>query len=352
MDELNEFLQKYATIRNKKKEVLKKLLNLNFGRMKVKELKELSDIKIVGVDGGLIKKEFRGIGLILGRAVAVCFEHSGNKLKKVCYFPSKSPNPKIESVSNDVISESFGLYANLRREELELKTAIDAIKIFSPDVLIRDGSIVLYPASVPQKNSTAWPIYKNVLELTKELFTLCRDKWILLFGAVEDSRSKKFCSFLEKELSTKGKDLAKDLRDCKFSDCELLNNLLSLGEYTPPLPYSDAELPFLADLGDFSKDIFVSYLKAAKYDYPLRLDFLVNRAGELNNFVEKVNSIAYFLSKQNQNYAFPSVLIEADARAKLNGTALDFVKSALLKNHGIELLDFTFQELRRESRPF
>jgi uncharacterized membrane protein YheB (UPF0754 family) len=45
MDELNEFLQKYATIRNKKKEVLKKLLNLNFGRMKVKELKELSDIK-------------------------------------------------------------------------------------------------------------------------------------------------------------------------------------------------------------------------------------------------------------------------------------------------------------------
>ena len=51
----------------------------------------LNKIKICGVDGGFLKKEYHGAGLILRRAVASCFYYKDGQLEKNAYFPNNKP---------------------------------------------------------------------------------------------------------------------------------------------------------------------------------------------------------------------------------------------------------------------
>jgi hypothetical protein len=62
-------------------------------------LDALSDLIVVGVDGGLLKQELGGLDLILVRAIAVTFHYHGGKLDRAEYFPSEMPHPQLISVS-------------------------------------------------------------------------------------------------------------------------------------------------------------------------------------------------------------------------------------------------------------
>lgn len=320
----------------------------------------LDKIKICGVDGGLLKHQYHGAGLILRRAVAVCFEYADNKLQTTNYLPSKQPIPEAIAVGPEFSEHDFNLLANLKREEIEIKTAIEAIEQFAPDVLVRDGSIVLYPTSMPEKDSPAYEAYKTVVELAKELYKKCEEKKILLVGAVEDSRGKRYCSTLIEEAlprllkSDIKVELLGRINDCKnvlenTTDTLFLYNLLSVGERTAAAEYAhSSDLPILKDLEEFAKKIFVVYIKAAEFDRPLRLDFMSD-AEKLNETAEKAASIIFEISKQNRLYSFPSVLIEADGRAKLSESDIAAFKAALAEKLGRNPALF---ELRRELRPF
>src|SRR3990172_2926700 len=126
---------------------------------------DLHNLKICGVDGGLLKKEYHGAGLILRRAVAVCFTYSEGKLSETRYFPDRKPVPEPNAVGPEFSEADFNLLASLKREEIELKTAIEAIEEFSPDVMVRDGSIVLYPSNIPEKSSPVYEVYQRVISL-------------------------------------------------------------------------------------------------------------------------------------------------------------------------------------------
>jgi hypothetical protein len=321
---------------------------------------QLDDIKICGVDGGFLKKEYHGVGLILRRAVAVCFDYKDSKLTKAEYLPSKMPIPEVIVAGPEYSDTEFNLFANLCREEIELKTCIEAVEKFSPNVLIRDGSIVLYPSNLPEKSSRAYAKYKKVVLLVKELYHKCEEKNILLVGAVEDSKGKRYCNIIIQEAipallrANITVETLKRINDCKdvlenTTDTLFLYNLLNVGERTTVLDYSKtSDLPILKDLEEFSKKIFVTYIKAAEFDRPLRLDFL-SSFEKLDENAGKISAIVFEISKQNRMYSFPSILIEADARAKLSENDILYFKEALSEKLGRSpsLLD-----LRRELRPF
>ncbi|HKZ49576.1 MAG TPA: DNA double-strand break repair nuclease NurA [Candidatus Nanoarchaeia archaeon] len=321
---------------------------------------DLHNLKICGVDGGLLKKEYHGAGLILRRAVAVCFTYSEGKLSETRYFPDRKPMPEPIAVGPEFSEADFNLLASLKREEVELKTCLKAIGEFEPNVLVRDGSIVLYPSNLPEKTSQVYKVYQSVVKLVRELYKTCQEKNILLVGAVEDSRGKRYCNIILQEAVPallkaniniellRRIDANKDVLN-NTTDTLFLYNLLSTGERTAALDYSKtSELPILKDLEEFSKKLFVVYIKAAEFDRPLRLDFLSD-VEKLDETADKIAAIIYEISKLNRMYSYPSILIEADGRAKLEENDIFHFKAALAEKLGNNPALF---ELRRDLRPF
>ncbi len=318
----------------------------------------LDKIKICGVDGGFLKKEYHGINLLLRRAVAVCFSYENGMLKGADYYPSRKPVPEPVGIGSEFSEVEFGAMSNLKRSELELITALAAIKKFEPNVLVLDGSIVPYPSNQPDKDSKAYKAYLDIINLHKKLFEVCSKNKILLVGAVEDSKGKKYCNLLlEKALPNLLKtELSKELKDSVDNNKDILYNttdtlflfyLLNKGERTAAMPYAEENAPAVKDLGEYKKAIHATYIKAVEFDRPLRLDFLAPKDTE--EIAAKISSIIWAISRQNQAYAYPSVLIEADARAKLAENELQFFKASLNEKLGNNPSLF---ELRREMRPF
>ncbi|MCX6774920.1 MAG: DNA double-strand break repair nuclease NurA, partial [DPANN group archaeon] len=317
-------------------------------------------IKICGVDGGFLKKEYHGAGLMLRRAVAVCFEYIDGRLANAKYHPSKKPFPEPIVTGPEFSDYDFNILANLSREEVELKTCLEAIEQFSPNVLVRDGSIVLHPSSMPEQSSKAYGKYKEIISLVKELYRKCEEKHILLVGAVEDSKGKRYCNILMQEAipallkANITVETLKRINDCKdvlenTTDTLFLYNLLNVGERTAVSDYSKtSELPILKDLEEYARKLFVLYLKAAEFDRPLRIDFLADFE-KLDETAEKAAAIIFEISKQNRMYSYPSVLIEDDARAKLMEDDIFHFKAALAEKLGRDPMLF---DLRRDLRPF
>ena len=361
---LNDIARQLAELAKKRENLagcLRKTDNLGKTQFtsKIKVI-DLEKLKIVGVDGGFLKKEYHGVGFILRRAVATCFEYEKNKLKATNYFPSAKPVPEVTYTGPELSESEFSIFASLKREEIELQTAIRAIEQFNPDILIRDGSIVLYPSSMPEKSSPIYKTYLRVLDLFKELYATCEEKKILLCGAVEDSRGKRYCGLISDEAipalldSQIPDDLKKQIMQSvgiidNTTDTLFLYYLLNVGERTAAMDYSHStELPILKDLESYAHKIFAMYLKAVEFDRPLRIDFLSN-PDDLQETADKIASIVFAVSKQNRTYSYPNVLIEADARAKLTEVEIEHFKAAITEKLGRNPSLF---ELRRELRPF
>ena len=221
----------------------------------------------------------------------------------------------------------------------------DAVKKFKPDILIRDGSIVLHPSSIPLESSEVYKDYLKVTELFKLLYSECSKNDVLLAGAIEDSKGKRYCGYLLKNIIEKlldsGDEETKKTVAQNYKILENTNDTLFLyyflktGERVEPMTYNFKE-----------EKIYTVYIKSVDYDRPLRIDFFSDKE-KLNQNTKNITEIIYKISKHNRNYSYPSVLVEADARAKLTEVEIEHFKSALAEKLGNNP---TLLELRREGR--
>jgi phage shock protein PspC (stress-responsive transcriptional regulator) len=340
--------------RMKLAEILKKLEKIEFSEVaedkiisKVKK-DELKEIKIAGVDGGLAKESLHGIDLILLKAIAVIFGFKEGKLREVIYYPEPLPSP-VPNVIFDPFSElEFELNSNMQRQMIEVETAIETIKKFKPDLLLLDGSIVPHYVQRPESSSLLFQIYQQMIESYKKLFLTAEESKTILAGVIEDSRGTRLCEILNKSLG-----FLPEFREAKVllektKDTNLLAYALNYGERTFGFPYSSEpeKHPVLKEFGDTGKRIYSFYLKAAEFDRPIRVDFLASLNAK--EIVDKISSILLAICNSN-TYAFPSVLIEADLRARLSEREVEEFSLDLRNKLGnvAGLL-----ELRRKGRPF
>jgi len=281
----------------------------------------IGKIKICGVDGGFVSRQVSSSALIIRRAVATCFEYDGTKLINAEFFPQRRVEPEI--IFEPVEHSEFSIFSNLKRVEMEINTAIGAVEKFKPNILILDGSIVVHPSSVPNRDSKYHNLFLEVSQKIRELYKKCLENNVQLIGAVEDSHGRRFV-------------------DNEFmNDSNVLYHVLNEGEYVVPRRYSEnMDLPTLSEIGEYANQINTTYLKVGKYDKPLRVDFF-------GRDVEKVTSVIYTYSRITSDYSYPSVLIEADARAKLTDVEFKMVYGTIRDKLGINPLIF---ELRRDKR--
>lgn len=305
---------------------------------------KLLNKKIVAVDGGVSQNTYHGLDLILIKTIAVVCKYN-KTLENIEYYPSAFPTPKVIIFSDPFSEEDFIINSSLEREKEEISIAAESAKKFSPELVLLDGSVVPHSNNRPQKTSLLYKRYLEILETFKKLYSVCSDS-ILLAGCVEDSRARKFCEIVSKEILSKiNSPIVPELQKILFGtrDTNLLYHILDYGERTCIFRYGST--PVLQDLGEHGKRIYAFYLKTAENDRPLRIDFYSD--SNPIETVDKIASLILAISCHN-SYGFPAPLTEADVRARLHEHDADALHDQLVDRVGITT---SLMKLRRELRP-
>ena len=305
---------------------------------------QLENVKIVGVDGGITKKTLHGFDFMMIRAAGAFFHYRNGKYQEVGYHPSRMPKPKpfvMEALSDMDWAHSSAV----ERQDMEIRTAIECIGKFSPDMVILDGSIVPHYSERPGRNSSVYSRYVEMLGNYRKLYALTQERGIILAGVIEDSRGMMFCSMIKDIVSKTNKKVPEvDILD-RTRDTNMLYWMLEKGEMTRIFRYTQTpeEHPVLKELLEFASDIHSFYLKTASFDRPVRVDVL----GEGN--AHKAASLLLAISGQHSGYGLPVPLIEADNVAKLSENEMEGVYSQMMGYLGNSP---SAMRLRREQRPF
>jgi hypothetical protein len=301
-----------------------------------------NNFTVAGVDSGLLQKSLHGMDLILIKAVGVIFYFENNKLKNVEYY---SPSTFFEPIIfQDPFSEiELDIATNIFRQRKEVKTVEKILKEFKPDFVFMDGSILPHYIPNIDKDSLLYPYYKDVIEAYKSLFLATKNSNSILAGVIEDSRASRFCSLISESLKL-DRELFSILE--KSKDTNLLEYILKKGErttsfyYTSPLSLVSSQFSNEFNLREFAS----FYIKLSDFDSPLRIDFLNDKKDAASRIASILSSLLI-----SEEYSMPSILIEADIRARLSERQLELFYQELAGKLGFLS---SIRQKRRERRLF
>jgi len=297
----------------------------------------LNKLKVAAVDSGFMLRSFYSVDIMLVKAKAAIFEYENNELKNSAIYPELEIMPKPILLGHALERDELNAARSLHRLKEEIGLANKILQRFKPDVLLLDGSVVPQQADKPRADSELKKFYKEVIGEFEMLYENSQKMGCLLIGVIEDSRGARMKKIIENEIGESFNMLG---------DVGIANILLRKNERTFVFSYSsEAEKHYI--LADFKEEwrnkIFAFYLKPSEFDVPIRVEFI----SENKSIANKIASIILSLSSFHKEYAYPSVLIEADMRARLNDKEINMVFEGLEKR-----IKGEFALMRRERRPF
>ena len=305
--------------------------------------------KVAGVDSGFVEKSIHSIDLVLIRAAGVVFEYQAGLVTGSAYYPAyfQFPVPHLSSRALD--SDELGCSKSLLRLREEIGTAKALIERYHPDFAFLDGSIIPQYLDKPRKDSKVNALYHGLLNEFQSLYALAEAHACTLVATVEDSRGSRFRQIVQEEILP-AHALAQPSELDNLFDSGLLEHLLEKGERSFAFPYSKSirEHPILMDLDEkWGRNIHAFYLKPSDYDRPLRVEF-IHQGNGLTKAVDRIAETVLALASLHREYAYPSILIEADLRARLKPEEINIVYNKIVDKLGknVQL------GLRREKRPF
>ncbi len=320
---------------------------------------DLGGIRICGIDGGLLKKSLRGIELVITRAIATIFEYNPSGRVSAKYWPQEGALPKVKANLYPISRREAEINASLERVKEELKVAIRVQDRHPSELLLIDGSILPQITDQPSSHSLLADQHKEIRSLYDELYTKTEDTGTLLAGIVKDSRSNRFMNLLGEllpHLIPQYPQLAA-LKECDYRtalksiyDSEFFFRILESGERSCIFRLEEV-IPTKLKVQDTSltkskKTVVGFFTRTAKYDYPLRVEVLVPKHYNPKEVVTKVSAMIF---SDNETFALPSVLIEADSQARLVERDMDFIFTQLAQRIGHPP---NFLKQRRERMPF
>jgi hypothetical protein len=322
----------------------------------------LSGLKIAGIDGGLVRKRFRSMDLILTRGVAVVFQFGPEDGPIVDFYPDAFPEPKISPLMLTLSSIELDQLASLERIAAELRVALAVLEEYHSDLILLDGSLFYHPRDRPQTGSIVYEKFQEVLSLYKQLYNKTRKKGSTLVGIVKDSRSTRVASIMGDILPhvVRRPEIFEMMQGIDYRwllkisrDCDLLDTFLEEGERSFTFRYS-SELLHNAnvsgdDFSEWASSIWVTYLKTARDDLPIRIEFLSDNNDQSTEKLDRALSAILPLSSQHPEYGIPTPILEADARAKITTNEARLIIDRLMALSGLTYLTL---EKRRSRNPF
>ena len=309
-----------------------------------KILKTVNEGKIAGIDSGFAGQSFYSLDLMLLRTVGTCFTYDQGKLSSSMYYPETLSLPEPIINTQGLEREEFHKFVSLKRLQAEIQNATHLIENHSPDACFIDGSLILHPMDKPGNESKLHPMYNQTIRDFVALYQAAEKKNCILIGAVEDSRSTRLSEMLHAQ------EMITIQKNETLSDTTLLDKALHAGERS--MVFSLAEnVEKHTILMDFPKEwahkLHACYVKPSQWDFPLRIEFLSTPEKAIEQ-ADRVSAIAFAQSSLHKDYAFPSVLIEADMRAGLKQEEVELVSDKILSKLGRH----TLRLKRRDRRPF
>ena len=380
LDEIVEQISKIEKQRNEFNKVLKSVKDIIdlrvlppnltknlWGNKLYEEVKSASlrGLKIAGIDGGLISKSYHGLDIVIIRAVAAIFNY-GKIKPMVKYYPSDYQFPIIKTSFDPFTNIESELFANLERINSEIDISLGVLNE-QPDIILLDGSILPQLRERTGLKASLSNKYNKIVKKYERLFDECTDRNIFLAGCIKDTRSSHFIKIFIQLLPILIKKYP-ELRDILNSDynyrkllaqnrdSDFLFRFLDVEERSLIFDYHDFanKLPRVFSIfNDYWVDkIKIFYLKSVPFDLPSRIEVLVPESNKENiiKMCDQIASIILPISNQHIEFGVPSVLIEADARAKMNETDIDIVYNSLFDKLG-KKSPLLFK-LRRNRRPF
>ncbi len=321
---------------------------------------DLKGLRVCGIDGGLLKKTLRGIELVITRANATIFEYTPANRVTAIYFPEKSTPPTVKAELSPISWHEVELNASLERLKAELELAIRVQDHHSSELLLIDGALRPHISDRPATQSTFSSKFEEISQLYEKLYAKTEETGTLLAGIVKDSRSQRFIKILGEILphliahSPELKRLLEmDYRSVlRISyDTDFFFRILEVGERSPVIRLNELSIDDTSELKTKSRqehELVCFYLQTAKYDYPLRIEVFTGTQN-VNRVVEKVSAMLLPMSSDNEGFALPAVLIDADSQARLIERDLDFLFTQLANRLGYPE---SLLKLRRERMPF
>ncbi|MCK5240038.1 MAG: DNA double-strand break repair nuclease NurA [Candidatus Thorarchaeota archaeon] len=323
----------------------------------------LNGLRIAGVDGGLTRKRFRSMDLLLTRGIAVVFQFMSDEGPLVEFYPDPFPEPSAKLVMLSMSGPELDQLASLERMAAELRVTISALDEFHTDIILVDGSLFYHPRDRPPVGTATHEKFQEVVALYRQLYNKIAKKRTTLVGIVKDSRSTRIVNTLGDILPhiLRNPAVFEKMQGVDYrwllkisSDCDLLDTFLEEGERTFAFRYS-GELPQNSnsphnDLSIWASSIWVTYLKTARDDLPLRIEVMVKSDGEegihqLNRTLAAILPLSY----QHPEYGLPSPIVEADARARISNNEARLIIDRLMALSG---LTYSTLEKRRSRNPF
>ena len=322
----------------------------------------LSGLKIAGIDGGLVRRRFRSMDLLLTRGIAVIFHFGPEEGPNVDFYPDPFPEPQIRPMMLTLSGAELDQLSSLERVATELRVTLAVLEEFHTDIILVDGSLFYHPRDRPQNGSVVFEKFQEVLALYKQLYNKARKKGTTLVGIVKDSKSSRVTNLLGDILPhvirkpavfelMQGVDYRWLLKITR--DCDILDTYLEEGERSFIFRYS-SELqlnsnPLSDDISNWASSIWVTYLKTARDDLPLRIEILTDGNPEDVWKVDRALAAILPLSWQHPEYGIPAPILEADTRAKISMNETQLIVDRLMALSG---LTYTSLEKRRSRNPF
>lgn len=323
----------------------------------------LSGLAIAGIDGGLTRRRFRSMDLILTRGVAVVFHFGPKEGPSVKFFPEPFPEPVVKPMLLTLSGPELDQMASLERTATEIRVALAVLEEFETDLILMDGSLFYHPRDRPQMGSPVYERFQEVQALYRQLYSKATRSGVALIGIVKDSRSTRVTHLLGDILphilrdpslfdKMQGVDYRWLLKNSRDSD--ILDTFLEEGERSFAFRYS-SEMPASSnsaneEVSKWASSIWVTYLKTASEDLPIRIEMLLNPETGLD--IEKLDrALAAILplSWQHPEYGVPTPILEADTRAKITLNETQLIVDRLMALSG---LTYTTLEKRRSRNPF
>ncbi len=323
----------------------------------------LPGLKIVGVDGGLVRKRFRSMDLVLTRGIAVIFHFGPEEGPTVDFYPDAFPEPRIIPLMLTLSSTELDQLASLERIAVELRVTLSVIEEFRPYLILLDGSLFYHPRDRPQSGSIVYEKFQEVLALYKQLYNKARKKQTILIGIVKDSRSTRVATTMGEILPhiIRSPEIFEMMQGIDYRwlikisrDCDLLDTFLEEGERSFVFRYS-SELQTntnnpAEDLSSWTPSIWVTYLKTARDDLPLRIEYLSEDEHDIDTSrIDAALSAILPLSSQHPEFGIPTPILEADARAKITANETRLIIDRLMALSGLTYMSL---EKRRSRNPF
>ncbi len=305
---------------------------------------------VAGVDSGFVSKRLASVDIVLIRAVGVVFNYEKGKLGSAEYFPNffRFPEPHLgaASLEQDEAEQS----KSLMRLYEEVNTAKKVIELHKPRYLFIDGSIVPQYQDKPRKDSEIAKDYSGIISEFQSLYSLAEKSGCTLIATVEDSRGSRFRQILQDGIIPHEPVMQRSQLDGML-DSSFLDYFLDAGERSCAFTYTKniRQHPVLQDFdSEWSGRIYGLYVKPSSFDRPLRVEFICKNPQEISKKADEAASVAFALSSMHREYAYPSVLIEADLRAKLKNDEIEIVVNKIMDKlgAGVKL------RMRRDNRPF